>query len=443
MIDLVLPAAMWFEARSAILDSPERCAILLTSEAELPRGGTRLMAYASVLPDESEYTRRGPLEAELTPAFVARVTKMAKLLDCGIVFVHSHTGAKVPTFSATDSSGERCLAEFLAHRHPTRLHSAMVVSDGGLRCRRLGSSEAVRVTALGADRKVLSDPFRTFGVTNAIHDRQIRALGSEGQDMLERLTIGIVGLGGTGSIVAQQLVHLGIRNFILIDPDTIELSNLNRVANATSLDVGVPKVEIARRYITAFSPDAQVAATQGDVIWARDGKALLDADLIFGCTDSHGSRAVLEQICYQYLVPLIDLGVVISVADGHVNQIVGRVQMLSPGLACFTCTGLLDPQQVRRDMMNAFERQSDPYIQGGHVPAPAVMSINGTVASLAVTMSVAAITGFPVPARSLVYRAHLSSLRAIAAMPESACLVCSHSGRQARGDSWPFPGRQD
>jgi molybdopterin-synthase adenylyltransferase len=49
----------------------------------------------------------------------------------------------------------------------------------------------------------------------------------------------------TGSIVAQQLVHLGVRDFILVNPDILDVTNLNRVAGATPDDVGKPKVEIA------------------------------------------------------------------------------------------------------------------------------------------------------------------------------------------------------
>ena len=76
-------------------------------------------------------------------------------------------------------------------------------------------------------------------------DRQVRAFGADGQLKLQRLRVAIVGLGGTGSLIAQQLVHLGVRDFILVDPDVIESTNLNRVANAFQDDIGQPKVKIA------------------------------------------------------------------------------------------------------------------------------------------------------------------------------------------------------
>ncbi len=168
----------------------------------------------------------------------------------------------------------------------------------------------------------------------------------------------------------------------------------------------------------------------------------MNADLIFGCTDSHGSRAVLQQIAYQYMIPFIDMGVTITVTDGCISHIFGRVQLLSPGLACFTCDGLLDANEVRRDMMTPFERQADPYIQGVREPAPAVISINGTVTSLAITMMLSVVTAIPVRARHLLYNAMASTLRAARAQPKPDCYICSRSGSFARGDSWPLFARE-
>ena len=303
--------------------------------------------------------------------------------------------------------------------------------------------EEIRVVAVGSTREVLFDPTVTAAAPSEVFDRQVRAFGLAGQQTLQRLRIAIVGLGGTGSIVAQQLVHLGVRDFILVDPDTLESTNLNRVANATPADVGRPKIQIAERYIRSITKNADVALVEGDVIRTQTARELLNADLIFGCTDSHGSRAVLQQLSYQYLIPCIDMGTTIAIAQGRVTYIYGRVQLLSPGLACFNCSGLLNPSEVRRDMMTAFERQADPYLQGTREPAPAVMSLNGTVASLAATMFLSVICGIPVKARHLLYNAMASALRTVRASPDPKCYVCSRTGSFARGDSWPLLGRQD
>jgi molybdopterin-synthase adenylyltransferase len=443
MNELALPSAMWEQLSSiALATANERCAVLLARDVRSPSGAMRLLAHELITPEDQHYLRCGPLEARLAPAFVADVTRRARRAQSSIIFVHSHPGTESPYFSIVDDDGEERLAAFLAHRHPEHPHAAMVVSRGGVRCRHLGGSEEIRVLSTGSSRRLLSE--RPGGShAEGDFDRQIRAFGTMGQLLLEKLVIGIVGLGGTGSIVAQEMAHLGVRRFVLIDPDIIERSNLNRVVFARPADVGSAKVELAKLSINWVQPNAQVNAIQGNVVWASCGRALLDCDLIFGCTDSHGSRAVLEQIAYQYLIATIDMGSVIRVEDGNITHIVGRVQMLAPGLACLTCGRLLDPEQVRRDMMTEFERRQDPYIVGTTEPAPAVISINGTVTSLAVTMALAAVSGIPIPSRHLLYLGLSSALRSIDNAPQPECVVCSSSGRLARGDSWPFPGRQD
>jgi molybdopterin/thiamine biosynthesis adenylyltransferase len=443
MIELVLAEGDVAVLKADLLGGQtERCAILYTSQTSRADSTVRLLAREIQFPSAEDYTRKGAFEAELKPELVARITKRARTQKCALVFVHSHPGPSPPRFSAVDDAGERHLAVFFAHRYPDVIHAALVVSDGGLRARRLGSDEEIRVIAIGVNLDVLFDPFSQKQPVAEIHDRQVRAFGKAGQDAITRLRIAVVGLGGTGSVIAQQLVHLGVKDFILVDPDTLEESNLNRVANATARDIGKPKVKTAARYIKSVSKSANVQMIQGDVIQVKTARKLLNADLIFGCTDSQGSRAVLQQVAYQYMIPCLDMGVTIAVGESQITHIFGRVQLLAPGLACFTCDGLLNADDVRRDMMTKFERQTDPYVQGVPVPAPAVMSLNSTVASLAITMMLSMVTAVPVKARHVLYNALASTLRTVRATPQENCYICSRSGAYARGDSWPLFARQ-
>ena len=443
MIELVLAADDFITLKAELIGGDtEKCAVLYANQMIRADGVVRLLVRESQFPAAADYTKKELLEAELKPEFVARVTKRARRDACAVVFVHSHPGSEAPRFSHIDLNGEKHLATFLATRHPALTHASVVISAAGIRARRLGGGEDIRVISIGTEREVLFDPLSPSSMISEKFDRQLRAFGSDGQKALQCLRIAIVGLGGTGSLIAQQLVHLGVRNFILIDPDILESTNLNRVANATPDDIGKPKIEIAAQYIHAIAQDANVACINGDVIQARTARELLNADLIFGCTDSHGSRAVLQQISYQYMIPCIDMGVTITVKNGIITHIYGRVQLLSPGLACFTCGGLLNPNEVRHDMMTAFERQADPYIQGEREPAPAVMSLNSTAASLAITMMLAIVTKVPMGARHVLYNAMSSSLRAVRGQPQPNCYICSRSGSLARGNTWPLFARE-
>jgi molybdopterin-synthase adenylyltransferase len=444
MTDLVFTAEDLRRIRGKLVEGDvEACAVVYTGQAARADGTVRLLGREVQFAGPGDYTRRGELEAELSPDFVARVTKRARRGGYGLTFVHSHPGDHPPRFSPTDDYGEARLSGFLAHRHPGAVHGAMVVSAGGVRARQLGTENEMRVVSIGPERTVAFDPAAASCEEEVAFDRQVRAFGAAGQRVLGNLRVGIVGLGGTGSIVAQELAHLGVREFVLIDPDVVEESNLNRVANATPDDIGLPKITVAARYIASLAPNARVTMVQGDVIRSRVARELFDTEVFFGCTDSHGSRAVLQQVAYQYLIPCIDMGTTITVVEGKVTHIQGRVQLLAPGLACFTCNNLLNAAEVRRDMMTAFERKADPYLQGEREPAPAVMSVNGTVASLAVTMLLSVMTGIPGAARHVLYNAIAGRLRSVRAEPAENCIVCSRSGALAWGEAWPLNARTD
>jgi len=275
------------------------------------------------------------------------------------------------------------------------------------------------------------------------YDRQIRAFGPAGQEVLKSVRVAIVGLGGTGSVVFQELVYLGVRDFILLDPDTVEGTNLNRLVGTVPSDIGKSKVDVAEKWAKQVNSKIHVSARKGSALNADITRSLADADFLFCCTDSHGSRAVLNQFAYQYLVPAIDMGVVIATTKGRVTHVAGRTQMLAPGLACLACGNLLDAEQVRMDLMTDFERQQDPYFVGQPEPAPAVISLNSTIASLAVTMFLNATVGIPGSARFLHYNAMTGTCRPVLSIPHPSCVVCSPRGAIARGDEWPLPARQD
>src|SRR5262249_3626895 len=60
------------------------------------------------------------------------------------------------------------------------------------------------------------------GAVEPRYDRQVMLFGPEGQRALGELTVGLAGLGSVGMLFAQQLVYLGVRHFVLVDPDVVE-----------------------------------------------------------------------------------------------------------------------------------------------------------------------------------------------------------------------------
>jgi molybdopterin-synthase adenylyltransferase len=442
MIELHLQDSHIALMREQMLGGVEGCAVLFTHEHK-SRSRTRVLGWSLEFPDARHFIRQGRYEAELSPEFVASATQKARQTGSGIVFVHSHPFTDIAQFSAVDDAGEAHLSSFLKRRLPGPTHLALLLANSAFAARVLGTDASVRIISHGNKRCVISEPDASQEDLGPRYDRQVRAFGRSGQNVIGDLRVGIVGLGGTGSIVAQELAHLGVRHFTLVDPDLVDESNLNRLAGAGKRDIGQPKVNVARRYIASVAMKHSMRTLQADVVRKSVAEKLLDLDFIFGCTDSHASRAVLNQIAYQYFIPTIDMGSTLVAADGHLTHIHGRVQILSPGLACLQCSGLLDANRVRQEMMTEVERATDPYFVGAHEPAPAVMSLNGTVSSLAVTMFLDAVLDIGSPARHLLYDAMTPRLRVISVHPRSNCYVCSKSGFLGTADSSELLVRQD
>lgn len=441
MSGLRFTAPLYAELCAALLAnrSRETCAVAFSRYD--PAAMSWVVVEAATAPDEA-YERRDAVSAVLKAAFVVAVANRARRDGLRIVMAHTHPWAEgYPVFSEEDDRGEALLAPYFARRAGSDEHLALVIGPDGCRSRRLGSGEAVSVWAVGADLAQMS-PTQSESDDFSIHDRQVRAFGAPGQRVVRSLRIGVIGAGGTGSVLLQQLAHLGVLDFTLVEPDTVEVTNLNRLVGSGPDDLGRPKLEVAARMIRHINPQARITLLERDVADSDVPPHLTALDFLFICTDSHASRAVVGQLAYQYLVPAIDMGVSISVGEAGVTHITGRVQMLAPGLPCLTCTGALDGEQIRRELQNPEQRAVDPYIQGVVEPQPAVISINSTMSSLAVTMFLGAVTAVSAGARFQMYDGVRGTVRPTTARQMETCIVCSASGALARAGSWPLPVRQ-
>jgi molybdopterin/thiamine biosynthesis adenylyltransferase len=444
MNSLVFSNGELMSLREQLLASREETAAIVLARAVRSPRGWRLVASDVILAPSEAYSKRGHDHIELRPEFIAPVLKRARHERRAVVLVHTHPfpGSVAP--SLVDQQGELILLPTIFSRVPGLPHGRLIIGPDGSNAALFTepvAEEPLAVIEVGREIKKFERLSEAFLLDRERFDRQVRAFGPDGQATLEAICVGIVGLGGTGSVVAQQLAHLGVKRYVLIDPDLLERTNLNRVVGAKMSDVGKPKVDVASAAIRQIVPGAVVDTICDTALMHRVVRNLLDVDVFFGCTDTHGSRAVLSQFAYQYLIPCIDMGVQITASDGRVDHISGRVQMLSPGLPCLVCADLLDPDQVRRDLLTEAERRRDPYIVGEAILQPAVISLNSAIASLAVTMFLSAATGLPDRARHQVARFEAGVVRAISGEQVPNCVVCSKNGALGRGDDWSLPGR--
>lgn len=87
-------------------------------------------------------------------------------------------------------------------------------------------------------------------------------IGKDNVKKLNKAKVAIFGIGGVGSFVVEGLVRAGIENFILVDNDSVSVTNLNRQIIATTKTIGKPKVEVAKSRILEINPNANVEIYQ-------------------------------------------------------------------------------------------------------------------------------------------------------------------------------------
>ena len=207
-------------------------------------------------------------------------------------------------------------------------------------------------------------------------------LGEDSGAVLAATRVAIVGLGGGGSHIAQQLAHVGVGHFRLVDPDRIEDSNLNRLVGGTRADVdaATPKVEIAKRQILSIRPWASVETSQTE--WQVADDLLKDAHVIFGCVDGYRQRMYLESAARRFSVPYIDVGMDISEVGPNHFAVAGQMIVSLPGGPCMRCLGFLTQDRLDQEE----NRYGDAGIN------PQVVWTNGTLASIAVGAFVKLVT---------------------------------------------------
>ena len=199
-------------------------------------------------------------------------------------------------------------------------------------------------------------------------------LGAQAEELLANVRVAIVGLGGGGSHIAQQLAHVGVGNYRLIDPDNIEASNLNRLVGATKADVDqcLGKVEIAKRTIKSIRPWANVRVVKAK--WQEADHLIRDAHVLFGCIDGYQQRDYLETAARRFCIPYIDIGMDVTQVGPKSFAVAGQMIMSLPGQPCMRCLGFLTPDKLAQEE----NRYGDAGIN------PQVVWTNGTLASLAV-----------------------------------------------------------
>jgi molybdopterin/thiamine biosynthesis adenylyltransferase len=356
---------------------------------------------------ETDFVDRTPFGMTWSTTPFYNSLKRTESKGYAIAAVHSHPRGPL-AFSTYDDTADRELFQIAFDRlESERPHLSVVMDGEGQLIARAYEGDLkprpVDLIRVIGDRWGFHSPGQATHRLSAEFDRQVRAFGAESTEVLSRLRIGIVGCGGTGSAVATLLARIGVRRIVLFDADRIDETSLNRLHFSTRVDANLNrlKVDVVGEGIASVGLPISVVRIPLHVEDESCRDPIRSCDILFGCTDDHLGRNTLNRLAHFYLIPVVDLGVLIEPNDqGGYDVFDGRVTVIQPGYPCQVCRGLIKTEIMaaedlrRNDPVLYRERRRAGYIPGLPDPSPVVVTFTTELAAVAVNELFQRLNGF-------------------------------------------------
>jgi hypothetical protein len=338
-------------------------------------GQTRRTALIErlVLPRDGERTIHG--NVSFHPTYLERALGEAAAVGAGLALLHSHPlGRAWQDMSRDDIKAEQGNAG--AVNGATRLPfvGLTLASDGAWSARfwervaprQYQRRDCATVRVAGQRLKVtFMDALAPKPPATEEQIRTVSAWGEKKQADLARLRVGVVGGGSVGAFIAEGLARTGFEDVVVIDYDTVERKNLDRLLFATRNLIGALKalalanrlreVATARR----FEVMPVVAAVYEEIGF----RAALDCDVLISCVDRPWGRHVLNLVAYAHLIPVVDGGILVrSNRKGELAAADWRAHTVTVGHRCMQCLGQYDAGLVQLERDGYLDDPS--YIEG-------------------------------------------------------------------------------
>lgn len=261
--------------------------------------------------------------------------------------------------------------------------------------------------------------------------RLIGALGEESWQRLCALRFCLVGVGRTGSVIATSLARLGTRSLTLIDPDRLELHNLDAMKGVTERDVGRLKVTGVRDAAVAInSCAAETRALPDSITTLRAFVSAKEADILLCCVDHEGARLATALIATLYGKPLLDIGTGVF-GSGEERQMGADVRLILPGECCLLCLGGVANAEQARTIFASRSSSPLPRPVWQEERAGSLRSLNQIAAHLGLRL-LEDLVGERVQNSTWLHvefdRHGLPALRTMAPPENPACPLCRHAG---------------
>lgn len=398
-------------AKSLLMENmPKESAVFLLAGTHAGRNTLELIVRRVVEVPKTEYRVQNSYHMDISSRAINGLIALCQETGLGAILCHSHVRGN--RYSPSDDYGEKRIADTLFQFLPNMPVGSLLMTElGAINGRVWKPSGAIdKISSVRITGRCIRDipvgnrKGSRISIPHELYSRQVLAFGAEGQAKLLKAKVGIVGVGGTGSAVAEQLTRLGVVDLILIDPDDFEPTNLTRIHESKYIDAypkqargKVAKVDIIAKHLEEICPQVRTKRIKNSVVKSETCNQLLDRDVIFCCTDDYWGRAVLNQVAHQYLIPVINMGVRVDSYNGKITGAAGDVHLIRPGKPCLWCYGFLTTGRIRSESLPPDLRDDllgEGYVEGINSHAPSVVSLTTTVAGLAVTQFLQLLTDF-------------------------------------------------
>lgn len=322
-----------------------------------------------ILPKKGERNLHG--NASFEPDYLARSVKIACKKKAGLAFMHSHPFPGWQGMSDPDIEAEQDVLAYPAGATGLPLVGLTIGTDGYWSARfweresgkiRRRWCENVRVVGPQFYKIYSNDNLIPPPLRKEMLKRTFDTWGHESQNTIARLKIGIVGLGSVGCIVAETIARIGVTQVTLIDPDKVEVHNLDRLLYGTATDIGKLKVDLAAQAIrrNATAEKIQITTLPLSVHDETAYKAALDCDILFSCVDRPIPRDVLNYIAQAHLIPVIDGGIAVE-TDGRRDRLLSahwRAHLVTPYHQCLRCNRQYNSSMVVMELDGSLDDPS-------------------------------------------------------------------------------------
>jgi len=429
-------------------DGKEAAAVLVCTW--VPGKRQRLLVRHVIPVPYAACSRRDEESITWPSDYIEHGIALAERRQLTLILIHSHPDG-TPQFSAVDDRSDKEIIPCIFAAHGT-LHGTAVMLPNGFIFGRFYSSE-MKSKRIDLVNVVGTDLLYFWGNDQSRTVKRPMAFTSEMTAELGHLAACVIGVSGTGSIVAEQACRLGFGRVILIEFDVVKGKNLNRILNTVKMDAAakLPKMTVFAERANQYRTEPYVVPINADVLSRKAVLAAAEADVLFCCVDKLRARSVADRMVQAFLLPLFDIGVGISTRKTPeeeivIDEVTGRIDYVQPSGSSLMDRGVYSPATLAAEaLLETDPKAHAAQVRRGYIAdvpeqAPVVITLNMRAASTCVMEFIARAYPFRHESNNCYARTRFMLAEAIEEFTEQDEFPPHTSPLVALGDEEPLIG---